>query len=198
MVMFSFLILPLGGAASAGVNHTIVPCGTILASYKGIPARSNQNYPYGSCAGRSVYGLRYQCVEYVRRFYHLVKGIELGEGTMAGNWEHAGSLFDDAAEKGLDAFKNGGPVSPRPDDIIVFQGGPYGHVAIVTEVADDHIEFIEQNFSPTGIDRLAYDPLTHRVADRIVPGGKFIMKGWLRPGSDRSSHTETPVSKSFP
>ncbi len=176
------------------------PCGTILASYKEVPVRSNQNYPYGSCGGRSVYGLQYQCVEYVRRFYHLVKGIETREGMTEKQWEweHASTYFKNAADKGLDAFENGGPIPPLPDDILAFQGGPYGHVAIITAVTDDHIEFIEQNFSPTGIGRLAYNPFTHRAVDRIVPGGINIVEGWLRPHSDESSHTGATNTNALP
>jgi surface antigen len=181
IAVFSLLILFSGGTVSAAGSFEVVPCGAILASYKGVPARSNQNYPYGSCGGRSAYGLRYQCVEYVRRFYHLVKGMETREGMTEKRWDNANTFFKSAAEKGLNAFENGGPVPPLPDDILVFQGGPYGHVAIVTAVDHDHLEVIEQNFSSTGTDRLAYDPVTHRVADRISPEGKMILQGWLRP-----------------
>ena len=178
---FSLLILSLGGRVPVAAGFEAVPCGTILASYKGVPARSNQNYPYSSCAGQSEYGLRYQCVEYVRRFYHLVKGIETREGRMREKWEHANSFFKTASEKGLDAFENGGGVAPFPDDVLAFQGGPYGHVAIVTAVTDDHIDIIEQNFSSAGTARLAYNPTTNWVSDRSVPGGSMVLEGWLRP-----------------
>ncbi|MFQ5596664.1 MAG: CHAP domain-containing protein [Nitrospiria bacterium] len=158
------------------------PCATTLASYKGVPARSNQGYPYGSCDGTSVYGLRYQCVEYVRRFYHVVKGIETREN--AWRRSHADTFFRTADEKGLKAFENGGPAPPLPDDILTFQGGMYGHVAVITAVTDEYIEFIEQNLSRSGTGRLAYNAVTHRVADRDVPGGKLISEGWLRPHSE--------------
>jgi len=196
--LVSLLAVAMGVVVSAGWSFEVVPCGTILASYKGIPARSNQNYPYGSCGGGSVYGLQYQCVEYVRRFYYLVKGIETREGMTEKRWEHANSFFKTAAGKGLDAFENGGPAPPVPDDILAFLGGPYGHVAIITAVTDDHIEFIEQNFSPTGTDRLAYNPVTHRVADRIVPGGKLILEGWLRAHSNGSSQARATNTNALP
>lgn len=187
--VFTLLAVSIVGFAATGGGSEASPCGAILASYKGVPARSNLNYPYDSCGGRSVYGLQYQCVEYVRRFYHLVKGIETREGTMEKRWRgDARTYFNAAAGKGLDAFENGGAAPPLPDDILVFRGGPYGHVAIITAVADDHIEFIEQNLSPTGIGRLAYYPDTRRVADRVVPGGVLLVEGWLRlpPASSTS------------
>jgi surface antigen len=194
--LFTLLAVSIMGFVATGGGSEVSPCGAILASYKGVPARSNLNYPYGSCGGRSVYGLQYQCVEYVRRFYHLVKGIETREGMMEKHWGgDAGTYFKAAAGKGLDAFENGGTSPPLPDDVLVFRGGPYGHVAIITAVADDHIEFVEQNFSPTGIGRLAYYSATHRVADRVVPGGVLIVEGWLRPHSSSApsvSHASIP------
>ncbi|HBI03287.1 MAG TPA: CHAP domain-containing protein, partial [Paenibacillaceae bacterium] len=34
---------------------------------------------------------------------------------------------------------------PEPDDLLVFQTGLYGHVAIITKVDNDSIEIIQQN-----------------------------------------------------
>jgi CHAP domain len=198
MWMLFLSAVVMAGSALAWGSPEAAPCGAVLTSYKGVPARSNQDYSYGSCGGQSAYGLRYQCVEYVRRFYHLVKGIETRERMTKKPWEHANTFFKTAAEKGLDAFQNGGPVPPLPDDILAFLGGPYGHVAIITAVTNDHIEFIEQNFSPTGTDRLDYNPVTHRVADRAVPGGMLILEGWLRPHSDGSTHAGAMHTKALP
>jgi hypothetical protein len=197
--MFSMLSLSLVGMVSTAISLEGAPCGTVLASYKGISAQSNKNYSWGSCGGRSVYGLQYQCVEYVRRFYHLVKGIETREGITEKQWEGDGNTyFKTAAEKGLDAFKNGGSDPPLPDDILTFQGGLWGHVAIITAVSDDHIEFIEQNISPTGTDRLAYNPITHRVANRNLRGGKLISEGWLRPHSGGPVHASAMDMNTLP
>lgn len=191
ILAFSLLTVSMVGFVSTGGSAEVAPCATILTLYKGVAARSNENHPYESCDGRSAYGLQYQCVEYVRRFYHLVKGIDTREGTLKKRWnDNANTYFKTAAEKGLDAFKNGGPTPPLPDDILAFQGGLYGHVAIVTAVTDDHIEFIEQNSSPNGTGRLAYNPTTHRAANRAVPGGVLLLEGWLRSPSDRSFHAE--------
>jgi len=187
-LIFSVLLILTTGMISIGESIETAPCGTVLASYAGVAARSNLANPDDSCGGRATYGLQYQCVEYVRRFYHLVKGMETREGMMDRRWNgNANTYFKTAAEKGLDAFENGGSVRPKPEDILTFQGGPYGHVAIITVVADDHIEFIEQNFSTTGTGRLAYNPLTNRVENRRVGGELFTVEGWLRPQSERNA-----------
>lgn len=180
LVVLLFCGLFLTGFVSKPRSFRGIPCATPLATHKGIPARSNQSYPYGSCDGTSVYGLQYQCVEYVRRFYHLVKGIETREKNWRGD---ASTFFQTADSKGLKRFGNGGSVPPLPDDIITFKGGLYGHVAVITAVTDKYIEFIEQNLSQSGMGRLAYDPKTHQVADRELRGGRLILEGWLRPNS---------------
>ncbi len=180
--LFIVLIISFSGLAPAVARVKAPPCATPLASYKGVPARSNEDYPYDSCDGPSAYGLKYQCVEYVRRFYHLIKGVETREGMPGRGWDgNADTYFKTAGEKGLDALKNGGPAPPLPDDIVTFKGGTHGHVGIITAVTDDHIEFIEQNFSSSGTGVLAYNPRTHRVADRHVRGGRLTVEGWLRP-----------------
>lgn len=193
-LIFCALLVFIAGMASTGGSIEIASCGTTLASFAGVPARSNLTNPDDSCGGRATYGLQYQCVEYVRRFYHLVKGIETREGMMNKRWNgNANTFFRTAAEKELDAFENGGSVPPRPEDILTFQGGPYGHVAIITLVADDHIEFVEQNFSPTGTGRLAYNPLTNRVENRRSGGEIFKVEGWLRPQSERNTLPKGPA-----
>lgn len=193
-LIFSALLVFLVGMASTGGSIEVAPCGTTLASYAGVPARSNLGNPDESCGGRATYGLQYQCVEYVRRFYHLIKGIETREGMMNKRWNgNANTYFRTAAEKELDAFENGGRVPPRPEDILAFQGGPYGHVAIITLVAEDHIEFVEQNFSPTGTGRLAYNPLTNRVENRKVGRDLFVVEGWLRPQAERNTPPKGPA-----
>lgn len=180
--LFLTLVISFVGLASTIARVEALPCATPLASYKGVSARSNQDYPYDSCDGPSTYGLKYQCVEYVRRFYHLVKGIETRDGMPGRGWDgNADTYFKTAGEKGLEALENGGSTPPLPDDIITFEGGAHGHVAIITAVTDDHIEFIEQNFSPSGTGLVAYDPVTHRVADRPVRDGTLAVEGWLRP-----------------
>jgi hypothetical protein len=194
ILIFFTLIVLMAGMAATGGSVEIAPCGTTLATYAGVPARSNVMNPDESCGGRATYGLQYQCVEYVRRFYHLVKGIETREGKMGKRWNgNANTYFKTAAQKELDAFENGGSVAPRPDDILAFQGGPYGHVAVITRVAEDHIEFVEQNFSPTGTGRLAYNPVTNRVENRKAGGELFIVEGWLRPQADRDVVPKTPI-----
>lgn len=95
---------------------------------------------------RGTYGLQFQCVEFVNRYYADV----LGHRNLA-RTGNADSYFYDAAAKGLVAFPNGGETPPAVNDILVFDSdGPGvhtdpGHVAIVYEVSETRVCFAQQN-----------------------------------------------------
>jgi surface antigen len=162
--------LPLGLAQAP-------QCGQVLATYKGVPAFSNNGDQWTgeSCAGRGTDGLQYQCVEYVRRFYATVFGVN----TKVTAWNGDASIYyNTAAERGLAGFPNGGTVPPQPDDIVVFQGGKYGHVAVVTEVEATRIHIVEQNWSLSGTFSLALTVSSGRYA--VSQRGRYRVVGWLR------------------
>ena len=127
-------------------------------------------------------GLKYQCVEFVKRFYY-----EHYNHKMPDPYGHAKSFFDPKVadgkwnpQRGLIQYTNGSSSKPQVGDLVVY--GPsaansYGHVAIVSAVFDNHIEIIQQNagaFTPT------------RVEVKLKESkGKFTLNnkrilGWLR------------------
>lgn len=114
--------------------------GTVLGTHQDVAVHA---YGWGDSV-RGDYGLEYECVELINRYYVQVLGHQ--NLTRTG---HADSYFWDATAKGLRAFPNGGPVSPAVHDILVFDGGPadgsIGHVAIIVAVTDTSVTFIEQN-----------------------------------------------------
>ena len=155
------------------------PCGTILATYRDVPAISNgdDQATEESCASAGPYGLRYQCVEYVRRFYSQALHVDTS------TWTYNGAAFyTNAAKLGLVTYTNSqSPSPPTPDDIIVFKAkrDPYGHVAIVTNVTGGSVTCIEQNWSKTGITTLE---LTQQngLYSLVRPGSAYVVLGWLR------------------
>lgn len=155
------------------------PCGTELASYRGVAARSNgaNQYTGESCAGRGPYGLQYQCVEYVRRFYDEAMEIDTGLWPRM----NAVDFFARANDLGLVTYENSLADSPpAPDDILVFASNKnaYGHIAIVTQVNDDLVEVIEQNWSLSGMATLSL--LSDSTGFSIAPRGSYYALGWLR------------------
>jgi surface antigen len=122
------------------------------------------------------HGKAWQCVEFVNRFYAQVYGLAI-EG---GDAKH---YFRRAKRKGLIAFENGGPVPPRPGDILCSSGPPYGHVAIVKSVGEGEVRLIQQNWFNDGRDADMVLKLT--VKDGLYHvsgfGPKHPLEGWLRP-----------------
>jgi surface antigen len=127
-------------------------CGTALISWNGTTAYSNgANTGTGySCAGAGDYGLRYQCVELVMRHFKKSWGLRW--------YGNAKDLLNNAPTADVDVYKNGDAAHPPvPGDMIVFGGGPYGHVSLVTEVTDTSVTIIEQNVKSSFTRTLARD-----------------------------------------
>jgi len=160
---------------------TQVPaCGDQLDSaiHRGVIARSNaEDMGSGdSCGGRGFYGLQYQCVEYIKRFYGVAFGVE--SELWRGN---AVDYYSNAEKYGFVKYKNGeSNIPPSPDDILVFSSptSVYGHVAIVTAVSSNTVSIIEQNWSRTGTANLglSYNNGTYTISRR----GTYGVLGWLR------------------
>ncbi|MDC1403122.1 CHAP domain-containing protein [Crocinitomicaceae bacterium] len=122
-------------------------------------------------------GLKYQCVEFVKRYYY--------EHRMPNSYGHAKSFFDPMVSdgktntaRGLRQFTNPSISKPQVGDLIVIDGSRFGHVAIVSEVADDEIEIIQQNPGKRGNSRERID-LEHRPNNNWYIDKSRIV-GWLR------------------
>jgi len=82
------------------------------------------------------------------------------------------------SDRNLIQYTNGSISKPKVDDLIVFDGtmfNPYGHVAIISSVADDKIEIVQQNVGKKSRDILQ---LHFKNQKWIVDDGAVL--GWLR------------------
>jgi hypothetical protein len=124
-------------------------------------------------------GLRYQCVEFVKRYYLEVHGHRMPEP-----YGHARDFFAVGVPdgglnpaRGLVQFTNPGSAPPAVGDILVLDawaGNPLGHVAIVSAVHGDRLEVVQQNtLSPRDWYRLVEKDGQWRV-------GNARVRGWLR------------------
>ena len=153
------------------------PCGLQLSAqgvYKGVPAYSNgaDQWTEADCGeSPGPYGDQYQCVEYVRRFYSIVFGMD----TSKWKYYNADQYYANASKLGLVPYPNGGAVPPAPGDIVVFEGGSAGHVAIVMDVTSTGMDIIEQNWSLTGVAHLTLNS----SGKYIRPNSHYTVLGWL-------------------
>jgi surface antigen len=115
-------------------------CGTTMASFNGIAAKSNggNQCTGNSCGGYGTYGYQYQCVELAQRYFGELYGT-------TPIWY--GNAIDLCDTKPSGVSKTSNPV---PGDLVVFNTGTYGHVAVITSISGGYLYVIEQNSSPTG------------------------------------------------
>jgi hypothetical protein len=148
--------LLLGACAAAGITVLLVwdhsRVGRALDSYRGVSVYDNgllyfRSYGKHYAPDGYYYGQKWQCVEFVKRFYHDALQHRMPDGM-----GHARSFLDpelpDGAlnpRRGLVQYCNGSAHAPQPDDLLVFADTRYGHVAIVTQAGGDFIEIIQQN-----------------------------------------------------
>ncbi|MBI3735782.1 CHAP domain-containing protein [Candidatus Sumerlaeota bacterium] len=124
-----------------------------------------------------VTGYKWQCVEYVVRYYKQVYGLEIRGG-------HARDWFGLAGEKNLLQFANGGTTPPEVGDILCSNSGGWGHVAIIREVGPDYIIVIHQNWKNTADDLARRCPMESRDGHWFVKSfpaaPAYKWQGWLR------------------
>ncbi len=153
--------------------------GTYLGEFNGVSAYSNCSTDYESNennydAGINT-GMKWQCVEYVNRYYYVKYSIDIKGG-------NANSYFGAADGKGLRAYENGETTCPQVGDILCSDGGNCGHVAIVTGVTDDSVFAIQQNLYNDVRD--INMGLGLSVSDGHYTlsgfGSSYSIQGWLR------------------
>lgn len=175
----------LAAYAVLHVNLSLDRTGQIVDTLNGIPVYYNGSV--GHVIGRNVsidgynIGLKYQCVEFVKRYYFVRFGHRMPD-----SYGHARDFFDPAlssgvinSRRGLQQFRNGDGTLPRVEDLLVFGPtfvNPYGHVAIVAR-AGQNIEIVQQNPGPFASSR-------ERLTLSINAKGWRIdhprVLGWLR------------------
>ncbi|RQP35032.1 CHAP domain-containing protein [Burkholderia ubonensis] len=138
-------------------------------------------------------GIKYQCVEFVKRYYYEHLGHKMPESR--GN---AKDYFDNNINDGetnkarnLIQFTNSSNTKPAVDDIVVFRPwifNRYGHVAIISNVTSSTVEIIQQNPGPFGKSREIHH-LTNQDGKWKIDNDRLL--GWLRI-RDRDARLDAP------
>lgn len=160
--------------------------GSVIDQYKGVKVYHNGDVT--NVSGRNTtsdgynLGLRYQCVEFAKRFYYEAFGHKMPD-----SYGHARDFFDGSLQdgqfnkkRGMLQFRNGSMVKPEANDLVVLGPAPYneyGHLVIVTKSSSSEVEFIQQNPGTGNPSRGVYK--LYRQNGKWYINADYI-KGWLR------------------
>lgn len=132
-------------------------------------------------------GLKYQCVEFVKRYYY-----EVYNHKMPDSYGDAVSFFDkylrdDSMNKKRELVQYKNPSKkPQVGDLIVMDKtlwNRHGHVAIVSEVTSNDIEIIQQNPGSYASSRVRIPMYQTSSAAWFVEHKRIL--GWLRYDKER-------------
>ena len=144
-------------------SNPIKSIGDSIDSFNNVPVYYNGSF--NNNFGRNItsdnynLGLKYQCVEFVKRYYykHL-------NHRMPDTYGHAKDFFDSELKdsqinkkRNLIQYTNPSIKKPQIDDIVIFSStkfNKFGHVAIITKVGKRRIEIIQQNSGLFGRSRI--------------------------------------------
>ena len=143
-------------------------------------------------------GLRYQCVEFVKRYYFERHGHRMPD-----TYGHAKDFFDPTlgdgsinAKRSMRQFRNGSVEQPQAEDLLVFAPSllnRYGHVAIIASVGSGTLQIAQQNPGPFGNSRENLE-LTQREGRWHIESARVL--GWLRlPPTDEPPAAERSYSQ---
>lgn len=127
-------------------------------------------------------GLKYQCVEFVKRYYYERFGHKMPD-----SYGHAkdfySSKYSDGSfnkERGLTQYSNPSDSRPKKEALLIYgptQYNAFGHVAIITKVSGSEVECISQNLGRNNGTRRTY-PLIKNSDGKYYIKDPYI-KGWL-------------------
>lgn len=182
------LILSITGILVLKMNklHSAYKIGQPIDSLHGVYVYYNGEIDnvleLNETADKYLLGLKYQCVEFVKRYYY-----EHLNHKMPDAYGHAKDFYEidlkdgrKSEKRNLTQYQNPSQTKPKVDDLLIFGETPtneYGHVAIISDVTDRKIEIIQQNPGPSEKSRETY--VLERLNDKWRIKNERIL-GWLR------------------
>ncbi|MHB0855950.1 MAG: CHAP domain-containing protein [Anaerolineae bacterium] len=118
-----------------------------VAEWDGVNVYSNGGRMGNVC--NDYYGLKFQCVELIQRFYWEHFGRDTGTGTPRWGVAAAYQTWQDGKHPtSMERRPNNAGHTPAWGDILVWApnaSSSYGHVAVVTGVSEGRVHFVQQN-----------------------------------------------------
>jgi hypothetical protein len=179
-ILISLIIITLSllhSCKNANENEVFL-IGQPVDKFNGVSVYNNGSVGHVSGRNKTAegynLGLKYQCVEFVKRYYY-----EYYNHKMPYSYGHAKDFFDKNIRDGeknrsrnLIQYTNQSKAKPKINDIIIFEGTVYnkfGHIAIISDVTENQIEIIQQNPGPFSSSRKTY-PLEYANQKWIIKG----------------------------
>ncbi|RUR05548.1 CHAP domain-containing protein [Legionella sp. km772] len=171
------------------------PFGKKLGGSNGVIGYSNCNNECESeewhklIIGQQAYktGMKWQCVEYARRWYIQRLGYTFA------SIDHAYEIWDLETANKVDSnlsvkwhkFTNGKTrEKPRVNDLLIYnkKQGVHGHVSVVVKLSKGYIYVAEQNYANTTWENESY---ARKILLQRNPQGHYLLKdlgviGWMR------------------
>lgn len=127
-------------------------------------------------------GLKYQCVEFVKRYYYEVYNHKMPDAMGNAKDFFDGEIADSNlnTKRNLRQFTNPSKSMPLIGDLIIFKGSifnRYGHVAIISNVNSDEVEIKQQNPGPYANSREKFN-LKNTNNKWFIDNDRVL--GWLR------------------
>ncbi|KAH9096741.1 hypothetical protein LEN26_017369 [Aphanomyces euteiches] len=192
--------------------------GTVLGSFHGVegynnnyknnPHATDENYDGSNFLDGVCTGMKWQCVEYARRYWIVNKGVVLPSLSWAAHiWDRIThvSRRHDFAMVPLLKFPNGSTEKPLVGDLLVYQSTPnqwVGHVAVVADIIEKEdgqkaLYVAEQNVHnnrlwigghyadelPLHIGTSDDGKLTYTITH---PDPDLVLDGWVRADLDNA------------
>ena len=167
-------------------NKTNYKIGQAIDSLNGVAVFYNGSV--GNVTGRNTIkgynvGLKYQCVEFVKRYYY-----EFYKHKMPDSYGHAKSFYDLSVldgkhnkQRNLTQYTNPSKTKPKIGDLVVMDAtffNAYGHVAIISKVRENEIEIIQQNPGVSAASRVVFGLKKTNENKWKIENKKLL--GWLR------------------
>jgi CHAP domain len=195
LFIFSFPISPkpADSIPEECMKNCHIPYGSVVGKFNGIEAFSNCSSDCINADDKGVYftksetgfpedvysGMRWQCVEYARRYLINVNQVSFE------SIDSAYQIFDIKILKILTkdnsftdflSLENGNYYAPEKGDLLIFHptgSDPHGHVAVISSVnfEDGYVEIAEQNMNKLWEN---FDKFSRRIVMNKKDGKYFV------------------------
>ncbi len=150
--VFIFNLVMIGNGMYGSTENKTLEFGEVLGQNNGVVAYSNKNERLISQEFNDT-GMKWQCVEYARRWLTIVKKVSFSSVEYAFEiWDlNEGVSFDKGNSIPMQRFENGQSITPpQIGDLLIYNvsfAPITGHVAVVVDVQDTEVMIAEQNYS---------------------------------------------------